>query len=171
MRERERERESRVLSGSGGSACVVTETMREPSERTFLYSHGLPRDLFAISRFPGGRPRAPRSYVGMWSALLERSGRAADVRGQRRGPAWRRAPGVGPPRAHSWRLAGAASVSSSPILLPILRLAQAFLPREKKTLKNGGSILIYLSTTCPSYEHGHGHVCGTVISSVKLAIL
>jgi len=134
MRERLREGESRVLSGSGGSVCVVTETMREPSETTFLYSHGLPRDLFAISRFPEGWAREPRSYVGMWSALLERSGRAADVRGQRRGPAWRRAPATG---AQLGRLRFLLLRYCSPFSVS----PKHSFHEKKKTLKNGGSTL------------------------------
>lgn len=79
MRERER---AELLSRSGGSVCVVTETTREASERSFYITAGSPG---TFSRYLGsqgeGGARAPRSYVGMWSAFLERSGSPAYARG------------------------------------------------------------------------------------------
>ena len=103
MREREQSRSRELYSGSGGSVCVATDTTREPSERTFLYSCG----LMTLVRAREGAAE----LRGDVARLLERSGCEADVRGQRRGPP-----------AHRVAHAG-LGFPSPPRLSPILRLA------------------------------------------------
>ena len=125
MREREREREEEEARSRGtvcrgaAAACafvIVTGTTREPSERKLLYSRGLPRDLFAISGFPQGPPPCVAELRGDVVRLLERSGRAADARGQIGGPTWRRAPAVGHGRTAGGSLARRLRFLLSPSL-------------------------------------------------------
>ena len=88
--------------------------------------------------------------------LLERSGCAADARGQIRGPTWRRAPAVGHGRTAGGALAPAASVPSHNLSLWLKQ-------REENNKNLIVYLLLFFIIRFPWYEHDHAVVSVSVV--------